>query len=164
MSRNGQAFWPAPFLHRTVLTTADHMDDLNIGAVGDRSGSEMIPGDRRIIDPDSEQREDVSLLVDNVPYGHSFLPFHGLPVNGDHHLSPSTGPPVLRVFLRLRQLRVCPSRAIDFLAEEKKIKIRIDRCIFCSQCNDICPVNCLSMSGDFLLANEDRFDSEMIVK
>ncbi len=61
-------------------------------------------------------------------------------------------------------IRVCPSRAIDFLAEEKKIKIRIDRCIFCSQCNDICPVNCLSMSGDFLLANEDRFDSEMIVK
>ncbi len=61
-------------------------------------------------------------------------------------------------------IRVCPSRAIEFLPEEKKIKIRIDRCIFCSQCNDICPVNSLSMSENFLLANEDRLDSEMIVR
>jgi len=60
-------------------------------------------------------------------------------------------------------VRVCPSRAIQFLPEEKKIKIRIDRCIFCSQCNDICPVNCLHMSENFLLATEDRFDSEMVV-
>ena len=61
-------------------------------------------------------------------------------------------------------VRVCPSRAIEFIADEKKIKIRIDRCIFCSQCNDICPVNCLHMSEDFLLANEDRLSPEMIVK
>ncbi len=61
-------------------------------------------------------------------------------------------------------IRVCPSRAIEFLPEEKKIKIRIDRCIFCSQCNDVCPTNSLSMSENFLLANEDRLDSEMIVK
>ena len=61
-------------------------------------------------------------------------------------------------------IRVCPSRAIEFIPEEKKIKIRIDRCIFCSQCNDVCPTNSLSMSENFLLANEDRLDSEMIVK
>jgi len=61
-------------------------------------------------------------------------------------------------------VKVCPSRAIEFLPEEKKIKIRIDRCIFCSQCNDVCPVNCLHMSDNFLLANEDRFDADMIVK
>lgn len=61
-------------------------------------------------------------------------------------------------------IRVCPSRAIQFIPDEKKIKIRIDRCIFCSQCNDVCPVNCLHMSENFLLANEDRFDSEMVVK
>ncbi len=61
-------------------------------------------------------------------------------------------------------IRVCPSRAIEFLPEEKKIKIRIDRCIFCSQCNDICPTNSLSMSENFLLANEDRLDSDMIVQ
>jgi formate hydrogenlyase subunit 6/NADH:ubiquinone oxidoreductase subunit I len=61
-------------------------------------------------------------------------------------------------------IRVCPSRAIEFLPEEKKIKIRIDRCIFCSQCNDVCPTNSLSMSENFLLANEDRLDKDMIVK
>ena len=61
-------------------------------------------------------------------------------------------------------VRVCPARAIEFLSEEKKIKIRIDRCIFCSQCNDVCPVKCLHMSENFLLANEDRFDTDMIVK
>lgn len=61
-------------------------------------------------------------------------------------------------------IRVCPSRAIQFIPEEKKIKIRIDRCIFCSQCNDVCPVNCLHMSENFLLATEDRINSEMIVK
>jgi len=61
-------------------------------------------------------------------------------------------------------IRVCPSRAIEFLPEEKKIKIRIDRCIFCSQCNDVCPTNSLSMSENFLLANEDRLDSDMIVQ
>ena len=61
-------------------------------------------------------------------------------------------------------IRVCPSRAIEFLPEEKKIKIRIDRCLFCSQCNDVCPTNSLSMSEDFLLANEDRLDRDMIVK
>ena len=61
-------------------------------------------------------------------------------------------------------IRVCPSRAIEFLPEEKKIKIRIDRCIFCSQCNDVCPTKSLSMSENFLLANEDRLDGYMIVK
>ena len=61
-------------------------------------------------------------------------------------------------------LKVCPSEAIEFKAEEKKIKIYVARCTFCSQCNDICPVNCLSMSNEFLLADTDKYSKDLIVE
>jgi len=61
-------------------------------------------------------------------------------------------------------LKVCPSEAIEFKPEEKKIKIYLARCTFCSQCNDICPVNCLSMSKDFLLADTDKYSKELTVE
>ncbi|MDH7517846.1 MAG: NADH-quinone oxidoreductase, partial [Candidatus Thermoplasmatota archaeon] len=35
---------------------------------------------------------------------------------------------------------------------------------FCSQCNDICPVNCLSMSNEFLLAHSDLYSKDLIVE
>jgi len=61
-------------------------------------------------------------------------------------------------------LNVCPSKAIEFKAEEKKIKIFLARCTFCSQCNDVCPVNCLSMSNEFLLADTDKYATDLIVE
>jgi formate hydrogenlyase subunit 6/NADH:ubiquinone oxidoreductase subunit I len=61
-------------------------------------------------------------------------------------------------------IKVCPSGAIEFKPEEKKIKIYLARCTFCSQCNDICPVNCLSMSNEFLLADTDKHSKELIVE
>ena len=60
-------------------------------------------------------------------------------------------------------LKVCPSEAIEFKTEEKKIKIYLARCTFCSQCNDICPVACLSMSDEFLLADTDKYSKALIV-
>ncbi len=60
-------------------------------------------------------------------------------------------------------IKVCPSRAIEFILEEKKIKIHISRCIFCSQCNDICPKNCLNMSEEFLIADADKSSPGLIV-
>jgi ferredoxin len=61
-------------------------------------------------------------------------------------------------------IRVCPSGAIEFKPEEKKIKIYLARCTFCSQCNDVCPVNCLSMSNEFLLADTDKYAKDLIVE
>ncbi len=61
-------------------------------------------------------------------------------------------------------LKVCPSAAIEFKPEEKKIKIYLARCTFCSQCNDICPTHCLSMSNEFLLADTDKYAKTLIVE
>lgn len=61
-------------------------------------------------------------------------------------------------------LKVCPSAAIEFKEDEKKIKIYLARCTFCSQCNDICPVSCLSMSNEFLLADTDKYSKDLIVE
>jgi len=61
-------------------------------------------------------------------------------------------------------IKVCPSGAIEFKPEEKKIKIFLARCTFCSQCNDVCPVNCLSMSNEFLLADTDKYSKSLIVE
>jgi formate hydrogenlyase subunit 6/NADH:ubiquinone oxidoreductase subunit I len=52
-------------------------------------------------------------------------------------------------------MRVCPSDAIEFLPENKKIRVYVSRCTFCSQCNDICPVGALGMSDEFLLSTTD---------
>lgn len=61
-------------------------------------------------------------------------------------------------------LKVCPSEAIEFKETDKKIKIYLARCTFCSQCNDICPVKCLSMSNEFLLADSDKYSKDLIVE
>ena len=61
-------------------------------------------------------------------------------------------------------IKVCPSSAIEFKEEEKKIKIYLARCTFCSQCNDVCPANCLSMSNEFLLADADKYSPDLIVE
>ena len=61
-------------------------------------------------------------------------------------------------------LKVCPSEAIEFKETDKKIKIYLARCTFCSQCNDICQVNCLSMSNEFLLADSDKYSKDLIVE
>ena len=61
-------------------------------------------------------------------------------------------------------IRVCPANAIEFLPETKRIRIWITQCVFCSQCNDICPKDCLTMSDEFLLATEDRYAESQIVE
>lgn len=61
-------------------------------------------------------------------------------------------------------LKVCPSEAIEFKPEEKKIRIYLARCTFCSQCNDVCPFKCLSMSNEFLLADSNLYSKDMIVE
>ena len=61
-------------------------------------------------------------------------------------------------------LKVCPSEAIEFKEADKKIRIYLARCTFCSQCNDICPVNCLTMSNEFLLADSNKYSKDLIVE
>lgn len=77
-------------------------------------------------------------------------------------------------------VKVCPAKAIELVPDEKavtsnnkdgakpaapmKIRIYISRCTFCSQCVDVCPKKCLGMSGEFLLADADRFADGLIVK
>jgi formate hydrogenlyase subunit 6/NADH:ubiquinone oxidoreductase subunit I len=60
-------------------------------------------------------------------------------------------------------VKICPTRAIEFLPEEKKIKVFISRCCFCAQCVDICPVHTLAMTEEFLLSSYDKFADELIV-
>jgi len=61
-------------------------------------------------------------------------------------------------------IKVCPTAAIEFKPEDKKIRIYLSRCCFCSQCNDICPKDCLSMSDEFLLADTDKYSKDLIVE
>ena len=60
-------------------------------------------------------------------------------------------------------VKVCPTRAIEFLPEEKKVKIFVSRCCFCAQCVDVCPVHTLAMTEEFLLSSYDKFADELIV-
>jgi formate hydrogenlyase subunit 6/NADH:ubiquinone oxidoreductase subunit I len=60
-------------------------------------------------------------------------------------------------------ISICPTRAIEFIPEEKKVKIFVSRCCFCAQCVDICPPAVLSMTEEFLLANYDKYADELIV-
>ena len=59
--------------------------------------------------------------------------------------------------------KICPTRAIEWLPEEKKVKIFISRCCFCAQCVDVCPVNTLAMTEEFLLANYDKYADALVV-
>ena len=59
--------------------------------------------------------------------------------------------------------KVCPTRAIEWLPEEKKVKVFISRCCFCAQCVDICPVNTLAMTEEFLLASYDKYADELVI-
>jgi len=61
-------------------------------------------------------------------------------------------------------VKVCPAHAIEFLADVKKVRVWVDQCIFCSQCTNICPKDSLSMTGEFLLAGEDRYADDLIVE
>ena len=60
-------------------------------------------------------------------------------------------------------IRVCPAQVIEFLPEEKKIRMYVARCTFCAQCVDACPVSALSTTPDFLLADTDRFSENLVV-
>ena len=60
-------------------------------------------------------------------------------------------------------LKVCPTKAIEFIPEEKKVKIFVARCCFCAQCNDICPVDALSMTDEFMLSSYDKYSDELVV-
>jgi NAD-dependent dihydropyrimidine dehydrogenase PreA subunit len=61
-------------------------------------------------------------------------------------------------------IKVCPTNAIEYIEENKKIKIYLSRCCYCAQCNDICPANCLKMSNEFLLADADKYAKDLIVE
>ncbi len=53
-------------------------------------------------------------------------------------------------------IKVCPANATEYLPDEKKIQIHNDRCCFCAQCTEICPVKCLTMSSEYLISSYDR--------
>jgi formate hydrogenlyase subunit 6/NADH:ubiquinone oxidoreductase subunit I len=59
--------------------------------------------------------------------------------------------------------KICPTHAIEWLPEEKKIKIFVSRCCFCAQCVDVCPVNTLAMTEEFLLASYDKYADELVI-
>ena len=60
-------------------------------------------------------------------------------------------------------VKICPTRAIEFLPEEKKIRIFVSRCCFCAQCVDVCPVHTLAMTEGFLLSGYDKYADDLII-
>ena len=61
-------------------------------------------------------------------------------------------------------IRVCPANVIEFLPEDKKIRMYVARCTFCAHCVDACPVDALATTPNFLLADTDRFSENVIVE
>jgi len=61
-------------------------------------------------------------------------------------------------------VKICPTRAVEFLPEEKKVKIFISRCCFCAQCVDICPVDALAMTDEFLLSTYDKYADALVLE
>jgi len=59
--------------------------------------------------------------------------------------------------------KICPTKAIEWLPEEKKVRVFVSRCCFCAQCVDICPVNTLAMTEEFLLASYDKDADGLVV-
>ena len=59
---------------------------------------------------------------------------------------------------------VCPAHAIEFLPDRKKIRLFRGNCIACGQCADVCPKKCLSVDGQFLQADGDRFSAALVAK
>ena len=59
---------------------------------------------------------------------------------------------------------VCPAHAIEFLPDRKKIRLFRGNCIACGQCADVCPKKCLSVDGQFLQADGDRFSEALVAK
>ncbi len=60
-------------------------------------------------------------------------------------------------------IKVCPSRAIEFKPEERKIKIFVTRCTFCEMCTEICPTKSLAMSKEFLLGTTEKYGEDMVI-
>lgn len=60
-------------------------------------------------------------------------------------------------------VRVCPSEALVFKEDEKKVKHYVSRCTFCGQCVNICPQDCFELSPEFLIAGPDKNDDDMII-
>lgn len=50
----------------------------------------------------------------------------------------------------------CPSRAIVLDKKENDIGINYDECVFCTLCEEICPVGAAKMTNEFELAEKDR--------
>lgn len=63
----------------------------------------------------------------------------------------------------MRCIRVCPTRAIERVPEEQKVKIFVSRCCFCAQCTEICPAGVLHMSDEFLLSSYNKYAEELVV-
>ena len=61
-------------------------------------------------------------------------------------------------------IKVCPSETIEFIPDDRKVKFYVSRCTFCELCTEICPKNCIRMSPEFLMANTDKYNEDMIVK
>ncbi|MFW6150856.1 MAG: 4Fe-4S binding protein [Chloroflexota bacterium] len=59
--------------------------------------------------------------------------------------------------------RICPTRAIEWLPEEKKVKFFMARCCFCAQCVEICPVDAISQTDEFLLSSYDKYADELVI-
>ncbi|MFW5898316.1 MAG: 4Fe-4S binding protein [Candidatus Saliniplasma sp.] len=59
-------------------------------------------------------------------------------------------------------VRVCPSEALTFDEEKRKVKHYVARCTFCGQCVNICPKSCFEFTDEFLIAGTDKYSDELV--
>ncbi|MBF0297944.1 MAG: 4Fe-4S dicluster domain-containing protein [Oligoflexia bacterium] len=52
----------------------------------------------------------------------------------------------------------CPTKAINYIVDTRKIKIDLGKCIFCLQCIQNCPTNTISFSKNYRLSTSTRAD------
>ncbi|MBP1589144.1 MAG: 4Fe-4S dicluster domain-containing protein [Kiritimatiellae bacterium] len=61
-------------------------------------------------------------------------------------------------------IKVCPAHAIEFVPGQKKVRLFRGGCIACGQCVEVCAKKSLSMDGQFLLADTNRFSDALVAK
>ncbi len=61
-------------------------------------------------------------------------------------------------------VKVCPSEALVFDSDKKKVKHYVSRCTFCGQCTDICPKSCFEFTEEFLIAGVDKYADDLVIE
>jgi len=58
---------------------------------------------------------------------------------------------------------VCPTRTIIYVPEKKKVRLWVARCLSCGLCAEVCPTKAITMSNDWLLATNNKYNERLVL-